>query len=135
MTASYNNLILFDGVCNFCTSSVQFVIRHDREEKFKFLVIQSDLGREVCRASGLDPDDVQSFALITSGRTLTQSDAALEIAIQFGGLWRMFGVFKLVPKGLRDRLYSLIANRRYRWFGRRDSCMTPSENLRSRFLT
>jgi len=135
MTPPHDNLIVFDGVCNLCTKSVQFIIRHDTRETFKFLSIQSDLGRELYRASGLDPDDAQSFALIKEGRIFTLSDGALEIASQFGGLWRIFGVFKLIPRGLRDGMYSFIARRRYRWFGRRDSCMIPSENLRKRFVT
>jgi len=134
MTLPYDNLILFDGVCNLCTKSVQFIIRHDRQEAFKFLPIQSDLGREIYRASGLEPDDAQSFVVITSGRTFIRSDAALQIATKFGGLWRLFVVFKLLPRGLRDWLYSFIATRRYRWFGRRDSCLIPSEDLRKRFL-
>lgn len=135
MRLPHDNLILFDGVCNLCTKSVQFIVRHDKRETFKFLSIQSDLGRELYRASGLDPDDAQSFALITASQTFTRSDAALQIAVQFGGLWRLFAVFKLLPRGFRDWLYSFIASRRYAWFGRRDSCMIPSEDLRRRFLS
>lgn len=135
MTLPYDNLILFDGVCNLCTKSVQFIIRHDQKEIFKFVSVQSDLGREIYRAAGLDPDDIQSFALITAGQTFTHSDAALQIVVQFGGLWQIFGVFKFVPKKLRDWLYLFVARRRYRWFGKRDHCMIPSEHSRKRFLS
>jgi predicted DCC family thiol-disulfide oxidoreductase YuxK len=135
MTPPHDNLIMFDGVCNLCTKSVQFIIRHDNRAMFKFVSIQSELGRELYRESGLDPDDLQSFALVTAGQTLTRSDAALQIAMQFGGLWRLFAVFRLLPKRLRDWVYSLIASRRYAWFGRRDNCMVPSPELRGRFLS
>lgn len=134
MTPLPDNLILFDGVCNLCTKSVQFIIRHDKQAAFRFLSIQSDLGREVYRASGLDPDDLQTFALVARGRTLIRSDAAIEIAAQFGGFWRLLGMFRILPSGLRDWLYGVVASRRYRWFGRRDSCMIPSAEIRQRFL-
>lgn len=131
----YDNLILFDGLCNLCTKSVQFIIRHDQREVFTFASVQSPLGRDLLQQAGLDPDDVQSFALITSTQTLTRSDAALEIAKHFGGIWRLSVVLRFIPKRWRDGLYSFIARRRFAWFGRRDSCMIPSENLKKRFLS
>ena len=134
MTPVHDNLILFDGVCNLCTKSVQFIIRHDKQATFSFVSIQSDLGREIYRASGLDPEDIQTFALVTRGRTLIRSDAALEIAMQLDGFWRLFAMFRILPRGLRDRLYAFVASRRYKWFGRRDSCMLPSADVRKRFL-
>ncbi len=129
-----DNLVLFDGVCNLCTKSVQFIIRHDKKARFRFLSLQSDLGRELYRASGLDPDDIQTFALITRGRTLIRSDAAIEIATQFGGVWRLLGMFRILPTGLRDWFYKFVAKRRYKWFGRHESCMIPSPDIRQRFL-
>jgi predicted DCC family thiol-disulfide oxidoreductase YuxK len=134
MTQPYHNLILFDGVCNLCTKSVQFIIRHDKRAEFRFLSIQSDLGREIYCAAGLSPDDVQTFALVLRDRTLIRSDAAIEIAMHFGGVWRLIGLFKIFPRSFRDWLYGFVAKRRYKWFGQRDSCMMPSENVRQRFL-
>jgi predicted DCC family thiol-disulfide oxidoreductase YuxK len=135
MNPPTDNVILFDGVCNLCTKSVQFIIRHDRHKTFKFLAIQTDLGREIYRASGLDPDDVLSLALVTAGQTFTRSDAVLRIAVQFGGAWRLLAVFLWLPKGFRDWLYSFVAHRRYAWFGRSDRCMMPTKELESRFLS
>lgn len=135
MKTPYDNLILFDGLCNLCTKSVQFIIRHDQHEVFIFASVQSPLGRDLLQQAGLDPDDVQSFALITSKQTLTRSDAALEIAKHFGGIWRLSVVLRFIPKPWRDGLYSFIARRRFAWFGRRDSCLIPSENLKKRFLS
>jgi len=134
MTLPHDHVLLFDGVCNFCASFVQFIIRHDKAGIFRFLSIQSDLGREIYRAAGLDPDDPQTFALISKGQTLIRSDAAIEIAWLLGGIWRLFVVFKALPRGLRDWVYSQVARRRYKWFGKQDSCLIPSEDIRSRFL-
>lgn len=130
----HDNLILFDGVCNFCTSAVQFIIRRDRKAFFRFVSVQSDFGREICLNSGLDPDDVQTFLVLRNGQALVRSDAALEVARQFGGAWRMLVLLKIVPRGLRDWVYAFVAKHRYRWFGRRDSCMIPSEEIKDRFL-
>jgi predicted DCC family thiol-disulfide oxidoreductase YuxK len=134
MTPVHDNLVLFDGVCNLCTKSVHFIIRHDKQATFRFVSVQSDLGREVFRASGLDPDDVQTIALVRRGRTLIRSDAAIEIATQFGGFWRLLVMFRILPRGLRDWLYEFVASRRYKWFGQRDRCMIPSADVRQRFL-
>lgn len=134
MTTPHDNLILFDGVCNLCNWSVQFILRHDKTAVFTFASIQSDVGREIYRFSGLDPDDIQTFLLLTKGQVLLRSDAAIGVARQFGGLWRLFIAFKVIPRGLRDWAYSFVARHRYRWFGRRDTCMIPSEDVRRRFL-
>lgn len=134
MMPPHDDLVLFDGACNFCVSSVQFIIRHDKREKFRFVSLQSELGREIRSRCGLDPNDLQTFLVLTGGRPLVRSDAALAMASSFGGPWRLLAVLKIVPRPLRDTLYTFIAKRRYRWFGRRESCMVPSADLRKRFL-
>ena len=88
---------------------------------FRFVPIQSELGREIYRTSGLDPDDIQTFVVLSKGRMLLRSEAVLEIAAQFGGLWRLLVIFKVIPRALRDWFYRFFASRRYCWFGRRDS--------------
>ena len=130
-----NNLVLFDGVCNVCNASVQFILRHDQREVFSFAPIQSELGQKIFRAHGLDPADAQTFMVVTGGRVWLRSDAALEIARQFGGGWRLFGVFRIIPRAVRDWLYSLLARNRYRLFGRREACMIPTPEVRKRFLS
>jgi predicted DCC family thiol-disulfide oxidoreductase YuxK len=129
-----DNLVLFDGVCNLCTASVQFIIRHDREAIFYFAPLQSEIGREICRSHGLDPADVQTFVLISGGKILVRSDAAIEVASRFGGAWRILPVFRLVPRVARDWIYSVVARNRYRWFGRTDACMIPTPAIKDRFL-
>jgi predicted DCC family thiol-disulfide oxidoreductase YuxK len=128
------NLVLFDGVCNLCTASVQFIIRHDRAAIFYFAPLQSEIGREICQSQGLDPVDVQTFVLISRGRMLVRSDAAIEAISRFGGAWKFVTIFRLIPRVVRDWIYSTIARNRYRWFGRTDACMIPTPDVKVRFL-
>jgi predicted DCC family thiol-disulfide oxidoreductase YuxK len=129
-----DNLILFDGVCNLCNASVQFVIRHDSEGKFRFAAIQSEIGRETFQSNGLDAADLQTFVLIADGRVFLRSDAAIEVLSRLGGLWKAFAIFRFVPRSARNSIYSFIARNRYRWFGRKDACMVPTPEIRERFL-
>jgi predicted DCC family thiol-disulfide oxidoreductase YuxK len=129
-----DNLVLFDGICNLCTASVQFIIRHDRAGIFYFAPLQSDIGREICQSRGLDPAVVETFMLISSGRMLMRSDAAIEVVSRFGGAWKFVAIFRLIPRVARDWIYSTIARNRYRWFGRTEACMIPTPEIKERFL-
>jgi predicted DCC family thiol-disulfide oxidoreductase YuxK len=129
-----DNLVLFDGVCNLCTASVQFIIRHDRSAIFYFAPLQSDIGRKICQNRGLDPAAIQTFMLISGGRMLVRSDAAIEVVSRFGGAWKFVTIFRLIPRVARDWIYSTIARNRYRWFGRTDACMIPAPDVKARFL-
>ncbi len=129
-----NPIILFDGVCNLCSGSVQFILRRDREGRFRFASLQSDAGRRLQAEHGLDPEALDSIVLIADGRTYKESDAALGIARRLGGPWKLLTVFRLVPRPLRDWAYRLIARNRYRWFGKTESCWLPTPELRGRFL-
>lgn len=128
-------IILFDGVCNLCSSSVQFIMRHDRRRVFRFASIQSDRGRELYAQCGLDPQAPDSFVLWTPQGALLRSDAALAIAREFGGPWRWLAALRIVPRFVRDAVYSLVARNRYRWFGKREECLVPTPELRERFLS
>ena len=129
-----DNVVLFDGVCNLCNALVQFVIRHDRPGKFHFAAIQSKIGGGIMERHGLDPKNPQTFVFITDGRAYVRSDAALELLSRFGAAWGLFKIFLIVPRPIRDALYSLIARNRYRWFGRKDVCMIPTPDIEERFL-
>jgi predicted DCC family thiol-disulfide oxidoreductase YuxK len=133
-TATPDNLILFDGVCNLCDAFVQFVIRHDRAGKFRFAAIQSQAGKRIFQSRGLDAENLQTFVLVTGGEIFVRSDAAVEVLSRFGGGWKICRIFLLVPRPLRDGLYSWVARNRYRWFGRKDACMVPTAEIRERFL-
>lgn len=134
MEAPAHPLVLFDGVCNLCNRSVQTILRHDRRARFRFASLQSPLGEKLRDDLGIDRQKVDSVILVEGGRWYKESDAALRIANGLGGLWKAFGVFRLVPRPLRDAAYRLIARNRYRWFGKTETCWIPTPELRGRFL-
>ena len=134
MEAPANPLVLFDGVCNLCSRSVQMILRHDRQARFHFASLQSPLGEKLRNELGIDREKVDSVILVEGGRWYKESDAALRIARGLGGLWKAFGVFRQVPRPLRDAAYRLIARNRYRWFGKTETCWVPTPELRGRFL-
>ena len=129
-----HSIILFDGVCNLCNRSVQYVIRHDAEKKFHFASLQSDAGQQLLKQYHLPADNFNSFVLIQDAKAYTRSTAALRVAKQLKGITKLLYGFIIVPRFLRDAIYNLIANNRYKWFGERESCMLPSPDLQSRFL-
>jgi predicted DCC family thiol-disulfide oxidoreductase YuxK len=130
----YRNLILFDGVCNFCNTAVQMVIEIDRQKIFKFAPIQSELGQQLYHQHGLDASDIQTLMLVDGDKVWTKSDAVLEVLSRLDGGWQLFGGFKAMPKPLRDWAYSEFARQRFVLFGRRDACMVPTSALRERFI-
>lgn len=127
-------VILFDGVCNFCNSSVNFVIRHDKQHQFRFAALQSEAGTRLLKAHGLSPDTFNSFILVQGDKAYLKSDAALRVVRSFGGGWRLLSALRFIPRGVRNFFYDLIARNRYRWFGKKDTCMLPSPSIRSLFL-
>jgi len=127
-------VVLFDGVCTLCTDTVQFLIRRDPEGLFQFAPLQSNPAQELLAAHGLEDHDLDSIVLIEGGDCYVKSDAAIRIAVRLGGAYRLFGPTKYVPRALRDAVYDVVAAHRYRIFGRRESCMVPTEGNRNRFL-
>jgi predicted DCC family thiol-disulfide oxidoreductase YuxK len=131
----YQNLILFDGVCNFCNGAVQMVIEIDRQKVFKFASIQSELGQRLYREHGLDPGDIQTLMLVDGDRILTKSDAVLAVLAKLEGGWQLLSAFQVLPRSLRDVAYSEFARQRFRLFGRRESCMVPTDDVCDRFIS
>jgi len=128
-------IVLFDGVCNLCNGAVQFVIRRDRRDRFRFAALQSELGQELCRARHIDTSQVDSIVLIDPGVAYyIKSDAALEIARDLNGYGWMPLMLGWIPRGVRDAVYDLVARNRYRWFGKKDQCMIPTPDLQQKFL-
>ena len=127
-------VIIFDGVCSLCEWTVIFVIRRDKAGRFRFAAAQSDAGKELQRRHGIDALEAGTMILVCDGTVYTKSDAALEIARGLDGPWRWLSAFRLVPRPVRDRVYSFIGNRRYAWFGRKDQCLVPTPELTERFL-
>jgi predicted DCC family thiol-disulfide oxidoreductase YuxK len=127
-------LILYDGVCPFCTASVLFVIRRDPRKRFHFAALQSPLGRTLLARYRLPQDEFQTFVLITEDGHATRSTAALKVARELGGPWPLLYGFILVPAPIRDLVYRIVARHRYRWFGKRETCLVPSADIRDRFV-
>lgn len=126
-------LILYDGVCLFCSRWVRWIIERDREGRFRFVAIQSEQGRALAERIGIDPDAPQSNAVILGGQALFKSDAALAVLAHLPG-WGWTNTFRAVPRGLRDWVYDRLAANRYRIFGRTDVCWLPPPDARERFL-
>ncbi|MFT3667383.1 MAG: thiol-disulfide oxidoreductase DCC family protein [Pseudoxanthomonas sp.] len=126
-------VIVFDGVCVLCNGWVKFLLKHDREGRYRFAAMQSAAGRALLAGHGLDPDDPASFLLVEGARAWTDSDAIRRVLTGLGGVWRLVGVIALVPRIVRDPLYRRIARNRYRWFGT-TACRVPTDEERARFL-
>lgn len=129
-----NALILFDGVCNFCNSSVNFIIKRDNKNYFKFSPLQSEYSRNVLEQSNLSSKDFESIILYENNKLYQKSTAALKIAKHLSGLWNIFYVFIIIPPFIRDFFYDIIAKNRYKWFGKREMCMIPTAEIKEKFL-
>lgn len=128
-------IVLFDGICNLCESSVQFVIRHDRQSRFRFASLQSEAGRRILDEFQYEANELSSIILIDNGELSRKSRAALNIARQLDGAWPTFYfLFFWIPPFIADKVYDYVGNRRYRWFGMKEDCWVPDESLRARFL-
>jgi predicted DCC family thiol-disulfide oxidoreductase YuxK len=127
-------VILFDGVCNFCNGAVNFVISRDRDGYFKFAALQSAVGEELLDKHRIDKVETDSVVLIEDDKAYLHSSAALRIVRRLPGLWPVLYGLIIVPKGIRDWAYRLFAKHRYRLFGRREECMIPTPEIRTRFL-
>jgi predicted DCC family thiol-disulfide oxidoreductase YuxK len=132
-------ILFYDGMCGLCDRAVQFVLRHDRRQRFRFAALQSEVARAVLArrgrvASALDTMYVLLDCGTPSERLLSRSDGVLEALRQLGGWWRIPALARVLPRALRDRAYAFIADRRYRWFGRHDQCTMPSPAVRVRFI-
>ena len=133
-TAQNKKIILFDGVCNLCDSSVQFIIKHDKKDVFRFVALQSDLGIEICNYIGVDRK-IDSIILYNSGVAYyCKSSAVLEIGDELGGIYSLVSIFKILPEKLRNYIYDYIAKNRYKWYGKKESCMIPTPELKAKFL-
>lgn len=126
-------LVLFDGHCNLCNGAVQFVIKRDSRDAFRFAALSWQVG-EALAAKFPELKDVDSIVLYDGNEIRTRSSAALKIASKLGGLWPLTGVFWVVPKFIRDAVYNWVARNRYSWFGQKESCMMPTPETKRKFL-
>jgi len=134
MKNSNQKIILFDGVCNLCNTSVNFVIEHDKKNIFKFAALQSDMGKKLAIENNINIADTDSIILIDGDSSYIKSTAALYISKELSGAYPLLYAFMIIPKYLRDLIYNYIAKNRYKWYGKKESCMIPSPTLKDKFL-
>jgi predicted DCC family thiol-disulfide oxidoreductase YuxK len=128
-------IILFDGECHLCDSSVQFVIKHDTKDIFRFVALQSELGNKITNYLGIDTITTDTVILYEPGIAYyIKSNAVLEIAKNLNGFFHLGTVFRIIPEGLRNALYHYVAKNRYKWYGKKESCLIPTPELQSKFL-
>ncbi|MEM1094448.1 MAG: thiol-disulfide oxidoreductase DCC family protein [Bacteroidota bacterium] len=134
-TTDSHAIVLFDGVCNLCNTSVNYIIDHDPEGYFKVASLQSDAAQALLANHALPADYLDSLVLVENGEVYMRSTAALRIARRLDGAVRLLAIFTAIPEPLRDVVYAWVARNRYRWFGKRDTCRMPTPELQGRFLT
>ena len=128
-------IILFDGVCNLCDSSIQFIIKHDKKDIFRFVALQSEIGLEIINHIGIDTTKIDSILLYEPGKAYYyKAQAALKIAKELGGIYKAISWFSILPDFLTNAVYDYIARNRYKWYGKKDACMIPTPELKAKFL-
>ena len=128
-----SGIILFDGECNFCEKSVQFIIKRDPNGYFKFASLQSEIGKKLRKKYNV-PEHIDSLLLIEQDKWYDKSSAALRICKNLKGFYKISFVFLIIPKPIRDFFYDILAKNRYKWFGKTNHCVIPSQKIRNRFL-
>jgi predicted DCC family thiol-disulfide oxidoreductase YuxK len=126
-------IIFFDGVCNLCNGAVQFTIRRDSKNMFKFASLQSEFAKQQVAPFNISPEDLDSFILMENGKVYQRSTAALRVARRLNGLWPLLYAFIIIPRFIRDGVYNYIAKNRYKWFGKQESCWVPTRELKRKF--
>lgn len=127
-------VILFDGVCNLCNASVNWIIDRDKNNLFKFASLQSEYGQSVIKKFNITGDYMDTVVLQEEGKVYLRSAAALRILKHLGGIYSIAYIFIIIPEFVRDFIYNVIAKNRYRWFGKQDACRIPSPDLKAKFL-
>jgi len=128
-------VILFDGVCNLCNDSVIKVIKNDQKNVFLFAPLQSEIGEKILKETGIDTSKIDSIILYDpSGAYYIKSSAALRVMNEFSGLWKLTQIFRILPAAFNNIFYDFVARNRYKWFGKKDSCMIPTPELKAKFL-
>jgi len=129
-----HSIILFDGVCNLCNSSINFVIKRDKNDVFKFGALQEEPGISLLKKYGINTLDTDSIILIENGKAYIKSTAALKVAKKLSAAWPLLYGFIIIPTFIRNWVYNYVAKNRYKWYGKKDSCMIPTPALREKFL-
>ena len=134
MTVEEGKIVLFDGVCNFCNSSVNFIIDKDKSDVFRFASLQSDFGQKRLKEFNLPTDSFSTLILLSNGKCFTRSTAALRIAKELSFPYNLSFAFIVIPPFIRNFFYDIVSRNRYRWFGKKDACRIPSPEERAKFI-
>lgn len=127
-------IIYFDGVCYLCNSLVNFLLKIDKDNRLKFSPLQSNFAERELKNSKINLKEIDSIILQVDSKFFIKSDAVIKIIKELRWYWRIFLIAKIFPLKLRDKLYDFIADHRYKWFGKKDSCMIPTNDVKSRFI-
>jgi len=128
-------IVLFDGVCNLCDEAVQYIIRYDKKDVFRFASLQSELGQTILNHLGIATQHIDSIVLYERGVAyFYKSEAALEIAKELSGIHIFLIIFRIIPVFFRDMIYDYVAKNRYKWYGKKEKCMLPTSELKNKFL-
>jgi predicted DCC family thiol-disulfide oxidoreductase YuxK len=131
---THDHVIFFDGICNLCQRSVQFILTRDKKEIFSFVSLQSQIAEQTLLPYGISTVEMNTFILLENNKVYTRSTAALRVVKKLGGFWPLLYVSIIIPSFIRDAVYNWIARNRYRWFGKQESCLMPREEWKNRFL-
>lgn len=135
ITTKGKKIILFDGVCNLCNSAVQFIIKHDKKDLFRFAAIESDIGQQIVKHIGIDTKKTDTIILYEPGIAYScKSEAVLEIVKDLDSFYSLLTVFKIFPTAFSDSIYDYVADNRYQWYGKNENCLLPTAELESKFL-
>lgn len=134
MNQPAHSIIFFDGYCNLCSSSVQFIIQRDPHQQFRFASLQSNFGKKILTQFNLSTTNLNTLVLLQDGNIYTRSTAALKIAKKLTGAWSYMYAFIIVPTFIRDFFYNFIAKNRYQWFGKKEACWIPTAELKALFI-
>lgn len=135
MSESKTHILLFDGVCNLCNSSVNFIIKRDKNINFNFAALQSEIAQDLLKKYDFKLKNLDSIILIKEGKYYLESSAVLHIVKKLDGAWKLFYVFIIIPKPIRDFIYKIIARNRYKIFGKKNKCLIPTPEIKDRFLS
>jgi predicted DCC family thiol-disulfide oxidoreductase YuxK len=130
----HKKLILFDGVCNLCNNSVQYVIKRDQKNTYLFAPLQSKVGQQIIEQFQIDTVKTDSILLYTNGKLYSKSTAALKVAATLGFPTNILSIFIVIPAFIRNWVYDFIAKNRYKWYGKKEACMIPTPELKSKFI-
>jgi len=129
-----HKIILFDGVCNLCSGAVQFIIKRDKKSKFRFASLQSEFGQKMLRKFNLPASNFNTFVLIDYDKCYIKSQAAFKVVREFGAFWKILLLFEIFPTRISNFFYDIVAKYRYKFFGKKDSCLIPDDNILERFI-